>query len=458
MPGNDLPKDDRIDKLLEESMRANTQIIDFDIRIKECSTKIEKLEKAEQPNRQEVNKLTDQMIKLTQEREKLKTSFAESMVRLEQIEAKMKSEDLESKLQNIQGNLEAHALTESIERLDRVEVQAKLARRKSEDVEKKMQIVEANVEEQELKRADTMQALQNAISGQESEVQKLGLLVVKNARNNIDREREIATKFSNLTQVEKLGQQCKLREAELEKNIIDLTEECKTKGSSIASMFQQVEQSKTEIAATKELLEKIMETKKQNEDKIEALQTAASHHVKEIDKLKRSMIHNSQMNLRYETFITQLKDSLRELTDKVDRELNSVSEHINVLYQELHSIRSQLLHQTTSHTVQMTDFTKYSQTPDNITRRHSFPVNPTLHEETPLKPSYQGMFELPPLSSLPSTSTSVSKTITPRQRPQSVIVRTSEPHPEIMSHTTTAQDRRIRRTSYPSATPSHTKK
>ena len=445
MPGNDLPKDDRIDKLLEESMRANTQIRDFDIRIKECSTKIEKLEKAEQPNRQEVNKLTDQMIELTQEREKLKTSFAESMVRLEQIEAKIKSE-------NEKGKLNEQALTDSKVRLAEVEARANSAKKKGMHLENEIQAVKASIEEQ-----------------------KLGLLVLKNARENIDREREVDTKLKDLTQqMENLRQQSKLREEELQTKIIDLTEECKSKSSSMASMLQQVEQCKTEVAVTKELLEKLIETKKQNENKIEALetvanghvkeiqalQTTASGHLKEIDKLRRSMIQNSQVNLRYETFNTHLKDSLRELTELVDRELSSLSEHIRVLYQELHSIQSQLVHQTTSHTVQMTDFTKYSQTPGSLMRRHSFPVIPTLHEETPLKlttSTSQEVLKLPPLTSLP-TSTSVSTTITPRKRPQSVKVHTIEPHAETMSHTTSVQHRMIRRKSYPSMTPSHTKK
>lgn len=111
----------------------------------------------------------------------------------------------------------------------------------------------------------------------------------------------------------------------------------------------------------------------------------------------------------------------------------------------------------------MTDFTKYSQTPDSLTRRQNFSLIPTLHEETPLKleiPSSQEVFELPRLSNLPSTSTSFSTT-TPRQRPHSVKVHSFETRPEIMSYPTSTQDRKnrlTRRNSCPSMTSSHKNK
>ena len=342
-----LPQDHTIDKLLEDIMKVNAQIIDFDRRIKDYAERIEKIEKQKaeiSEDQLELKVLNDEMKKLVDDREKLKTSFAESMVRLEQVEADVKS-----------------------------------VKRKSEDVQTEVH-----------------------------------LLVVKNARDNIDRERAVDKKLSDLQQ---------------------------------KNSFQELE------------MNKLIEAKKQNEKKIEALETAASSHENEIDKLRRSMIKNSQVNLN-----TQLKDSLRELTEKVDRELNSLSEDIRVLYQEIQTLKSHVLYKTTSHTVKMTDFTKYSQTPDSQTRRQNFPVIPTLHEETPLKletPSSQGVFELPRLSNLPSTFTSVSTTITPRQRPQSVKVRTFETRPEIMSHQTSAQDRKnrlTRRNSCPSMTSSHKNK
>ena len=357
-----------------------------------------------QPNCEESGlMLPDSKRNLTQEREMWKTSFAECMIRLDQVEAEVKS-----------------------------------VKRKSEDVQTEVH-----------------------------------LLVVKNARDNIDRERAVDKKLSDLEQ---------------------------------QNSFQELE------------MNKLIEAKKQNEKKIEALETAASSHEKKIDKLRQSGIKNSQVNLKYETLNTQLKDSLQELTEKVDRELNSLSEDIKVLYQEIQTLKSHVLYKTTSHTVKMTDFTKYSQTPDSLTRRHNFPVIRTLHEETPLKleppssqgvvelprlsnlpstytsvsttitprqrpqsvkvhtfetrpetplkltsSSSQGMFELPPLSSLPPrlTSTSVSTTITPTQRPQSVKVHTFETRPEIMSHPTSAQDRKNRltsRNSCPSMTSSHKNK
>lgn len=128
MTGNELPQDHTIDKLIEKNMKTNAQIRDFDRRIKEYAERIEKIEKQKAENSEDQLKLNDEMQKLVDDWEKLKTSFAESMVRLEQVEADVKS-----------------------------------VKRKSEDVQTEVR-----------------------------------LLVVKNARDNIDRKRAVDKKLSDL--------------------------------------------------------------------------------------------------------------------------------------------------------------------------------------------------------------------------------------------------------------------
>lgn len=162
------------------------------------------------------------------------------------------------------------------------------------------------------------------------------------------------------------------------------------------------------------------------------------------------MTQTSQANLKYETSNTHLQTSLQELTAKVDREIKSHSEHITTLYQELHSVKSQLSYQTAPHSGSTTS----SQT--QFTRHPSLPIIPTLHEDSPLTTlSSESDIQLPHLHRLPSASMSdLTTKTTPRKRPQSVKVRNIEP-PQF-HQTVTEESRRnrlSRRNTFPSITP-----
>ena len=325
---------------------------------------------------------------------------------------------------------------------------------------------------------DELKALRDIVSSQEKEIQKLSLLVIKNTKDNIDCQKEVDMQFTqkiNQTKLEsqlstlsrtvqELTQQQNNREREMKK-INALKEECEYNSSCAAKNLQQVEQSKAEIDATKELLKKQVEANKlliaevntAKEMQTEATKKAhddvkllESSHGKEIAKIRKRMTQSSQANLKYETSNTHLQTSLQELTANFDREIKSHSEHIRTLYQELHSIKSQLFYQTAPHS----GSTKYSQT--QFTRRPSLPIIPTLHEESPLTTSSSERdIQFPHLHRLPSASMSdLTTKTTPRKRPQSVNVRNIEP-PQF-HQTVTEESRRnrfSRRNTFPSITP-----
>ena len=110
----------------------------------------------------------------------------------------------------------------------------------------------------------TVQELTQQQNNREREMEsKLGTLSSRVEELTNDRERELESKLGTLSsRVEELTEQRNDREKEMEKKINALKEECEYHSACAAKSLQQVEQSKAEIDATKELLKKQVDENK----------------------------------------------------------------------------------------------------------------------------------------------------------------------------------------------------
>ena len=225
---------------------------------------IENVEKSSEKNLAQLN---EKLTTLISEREKL---LKENAARLTEAETRIKS----AKRRNEHTNDELKALQDivssqekEIQKLGLVVIKStkdNIDCQKEVDMQFTQKINQTKLESQLSTLSKTVQELTQQQNNREKEMEsKLGTLSSRVEELTNDRERELESKLGTLSsRVEELTEQRNDREKQMEKKINALKEECEYYSSCAAKSLQQVEQSKAQIDETKELLKKQVEANK----------------------------------------------------------------------------------------------------------------------------------------------------------------------------------------------------